>query len=321
MKKNKTLKRFLAFLLCAAMLITYMPSSTFTFADETADDQQTVEEANTESEAQKETEAEASPAPATAPEEAAVEPEPAEEPAPAVEETEPADTSEEAGDETRAGPEEETVVEEPTEEKPVEEATVEEPKEEKADDKDKLNEETLTFTKKANSVNVKVVAAPGTFPVGTEMKVTSVAKSEVRDAVEDVLDDVKDFRAVDITFYKDGKEVQPKKNVSVKLSTSALDADEDLSVVHVEDNGAAEVMNLTKATDTMAQFKTDGFSVYVVVETGDDARLKVDFVQSEKTVSMYVKEGDNLAQVLYDPGAGNLGSNSFHGYLPFCSAI
>ncbi|MBE6019009.1 MAG: hypothetical protein E7230_01525 [Clostridiales bacterium] len=32
MKKNKTLKRFFAFLLCAAMVITYMPSSVFTLA-------------------------------------------------------------------------------------------------------------------------------------------------------------------------------------------------------------------------------------------------------------------------------------------------
>ena len=43
--KNKPYKRFLAFLLCAAMLITYMPSTAFTFADEGSDEQQTVEEA------------------------------------------------------------------------------------------------------------------------------------------------------------------------------------------------------------------------------------------------------------------------------------
>ena len=32
MKKEKSLKRFLAFLLCAAMMVTYMPSTAFTFA-------------------------------------------------------------------------------------------------------------------------------------------------------------------------------------------------------------------------------------------------------------------------------------------------
>ena len=36
MKKNSTFKRFLAFLLCAAMMITYMPSSVYTLAYEGA---------------------------------------------------------------------------------------------------------------------------------------------------------------------------------------------------------------------------------------------------------------------------------------------
>ena len=36
-KKDKTMKRFLAFLLCAALLVTYMPSSVYTLADEVTD--------------------------------------------------------------------------------------------------------------------------------------------------------------------------------------------------------------------------------------------------------------------------------------------
>ena len=45
MKKNRTFKRFLAFLLCAAMLITYMPSSVYTLADETSDNAAVEQEA------------------------------------------------------------------------------------------------------------------------------------------------------------------------------------------------------------------------------------------------------------------------------------
>ena len=44
MKKNRTFKRFLAFLLCAAMMITYMPSSVYTLADETGDEAAVEEE-------------------------------------------------------------------------------------------------------------------------------------------------------------------------------------------------------------------------------------------------------------------------------------
>ena len=41
MKNEKRLKRFLAFLLCAAMLVTYMPSSAYTLADKTSDEELT----------------------------------------------------------------------------------------------------------------------------------------------------------------------------------------------------------------------------------------------------------------------------------------
>jgi hypothetical protein len=149
------------------------------------------------------------------------------------------------------------------------------------------------------------------------MKVVSVAKKDVRDAVEGAMGgEVNDFRAVDITFYTDGEEVQPKKDVSVKLTTSAFDTSEDLSVVHVEGNGG-EVMDLTKATDTTAQFKTDGFSIYVVVDTGEDARLTVNFVQADGTTTVEEKinqrQIDKIDQYIYDPGVGTLPEGTIFG--------
>ena len=251
MKRNKSLKRFLAFLLCAAMMITYMPSSVYTLADE-----ETGAAAVTEETAPAPAPAETNePAPAPDPEPAAEEPAQDDVAAPEADETSPADA--EPADE---------VTEEPAED-PEEELI-----EEDAEDEEGLNEETLTFNGKANSVSVKVTAEPGTFPEGTTMKVTKVAKADVEDAVEAAMgEEVRDFRAVDITFYADGKEVQPKKDVSVKLTTSAFDTDENLSVVHVEDpdKNKVEVMDLTKSSDTMAQFSTDGFSIYVVVDGGE----------------------------------------------------
>ena len=44
MRKNNTFKRFLAFLLCAAMIITYMPSSVYTLAEEDVDGSAVVQE-------------------------------------------------------------------------------------------------------------------------------------------------------------------------------------------------------------------------------------------------------------------------------------
>ena len=337
MKNNKTLKRFLAFLLSAAMLVTYMPSPVFTLADESADSPEVAaDNGDSGSEAKKEA-PKKSPAPAAAPAEQA-EPAPAPEPeAPAEpKESQVEEAKEPETPETRAGPSDDSDVAEEANEEANEEAieetseeaseeavledeevVEEEADEEEKEDEDKLNEKTLTFTGNANSVNVRVVAQPGTFPEGTTMKVVSVSKGAVRDAVEDALDDVNDFRAVDITFYADGKEVQPKKNVSVKLTTYAFDSDEDLSVVHIENSGAAEVMGLTSASDTAAQFRSDSFSIYVVVETGEDARLIVNFKRADgSTATMMINERqiDQINQYIFDPGAHEPQGSVFKGW-------
>ncbi|MDO4189497.1 MAG: InlB B-repeat-containing protein, partial [Lachnospiraceae bacterium] len=193
-------------------------------------------------------------------------------------------------------------------------------KEEEKSEEPKLNTEVLEFTDSINSVNVKITAEPDTFPEGTEMKVTEVSKEEVLGDVESAIDEnVKDVKAVDITFYANGIEVQPAKKVKVELTTSAFQSNEDLKVVHIEEPGKAEEMTLTESTDTKAEFTTDGFSVYVVVDTGEDAtlRLVVEFENFENSnhTQIYVKQGDALNTVIYDPGAGSIPSNvSFKGW-------
>ena len=127
----------------------------------------------------------------------------------------------------------------------IETSSVEEVKAEEV----KLNSKEETFTGSANSVNVKVVAQPGTFPEGTTMVVTSVENKDVEVAVGAIMNDkVNDMKAVDISFYANGKEVEPKQNVNVELTTSAFKAEKDLNVVHIQDSGKIEVMDLTNAS-------------------------------------------------------------------------
>ena len=111
MKNNKTLKRFLAFLLSAAMLVTYMPSPVFTLADESADSPEVAaDNGDSGSEAKKEA-PKKSPAPAAAPAEQA-EPAPAPEPeAPAEpKESQVEEAKEPETPETRAGPSDDSEV-------------------------------------------------------------------------------------------------------------------------------------------------------------------------------------------------------------------
>ena len=69
--------------------------------------------------------------------------------------------------------------------------------------------------KAGNGITVNVSAPEGAFPEGTTMKVTAVSHAKAVAMVEDTVVGIQDAKGVDITFYKDGKEIQPKKNISV----------------------------------------------------------------------------------------------------------
>ena len=169
MKSNKSIRRFLAFLLCAAIIITYMPTPRMAFADDGSDDVAVVQE---------------EPAPAPEPETVS-EPAPAPEPEPA-----PGEDSEEA--------EEPAQGEEP--------ADAEEPEEIIEETEEEITYPAVSFEKEVNGMTVKINAPEGALPEGASVSVTTVAASEIEDAVKAKMgDEYEVIKAVDITFFdKDG---------------------------------------------------------------------------------------------------------------------
>ena len=310
MKDNKYLKRFLAFALSVAMIITYMPINLIAYAEGETSEQPVAEKVvdNADSAAPAEsTEKAETPAPQeevkteeTAPvQEEAKEAEPAKEEEPAVTE-----------EQTPAEGEQQKAEEQPAEETaPAEETT--EPEKEEAFP-------AQTFNDDKGGVKVLVKAPEGALPEGTEMVVTPANTKAVEQAVKDAVDgEVTGFKAVDITFVKDGKDLEPKVPVQVYLNASGLDKAADKSVVHISDNGAASVVeDATVNKAGIAKVVTDQFSIYAIVETGEDARLKVVFKNgSAEIASMYVKKGDSVNDIVYDPGAGTLaGDEIFKGW-------
>ena len=107
-------------------------------------------------------------------------------------------------------------------------------------------------------------------------------------------------------------------------------------MLHIRADGAAEVV-YTGEPETVKMrgsgsrkvfsFPADGFSVYAVVDPGEDddeARITINFYgkdTSEPIATMYVKNSDDLAavtEILYDPGAGDINSEAgetFRGWL------
>ena len=119
-------------------------------------------------------------------------------------------------------------------------------------------------------VTVRVEAPSGAFPAGTTMKVNPIAEEQVREAVESVMPNtefVSRVSAVDITFIDIwGDEIEPDSEIKVSLTGESVPADEEPHVVHVDDEGQAEMVEAKKEEENVV-FESDKFSVFAVVET------------------------------------------------------
>ena len=124
--------------------------------------------------------------------------------------------------------------------------------------------------------------------------------------------------AYDITL-KDGKsEWQPKAGqpVMVTIADASFTDGEYMDVYHEGDNGN-EFVATVAAQNGQITFPARSFSVYIVTETGQDARLKLNFYQNSDQVTnntpvvIYVKKADitggHFNSIVYDPGAGAFG--------------
>lgn len=155
------------------------------------------------------------------------------------------------------------------------------------------------FSAIVNGMYVSVTAPAGAFPATTTMDVKAISRDAVCDAVAEVIDgEVGRLKAVDITFRDgSGREIEPKKEVSVKLRAFGMSDAEDLSVVHIDDSGEATLVDAAM-TGTRADFTTDAFSIYIIVE-GEPKRVTFQFWNGvDKLGSETITEEDRL----YDPG-------------------
>ena len=108
-----------------------------------------------------------------------------------------------------------------------------------------------TVKNRDGSVYMKVhVEAPeGAFPAGTTMKVRPIMADEVTDSIEKTVSEqahgkVTQVQAVDISFYDaNGTEIEPAENIDVRLTSDFIASSEDPKVVHVDDDGNADIVS------------------------------------------------------------------------------
>ena len=135
---------------------------------------------------------------------------------------------------------------------------------------------------KGNVVLTVAVEAPeGAFPAGTTMKIDGVDSDVIQGAVDEAIAKKTDAwitrtQAVDITFHDaEGGEIEPQREITVKFASELIAGSEDSLVVHVDDNGGADVVEpLTKGELTQRGLQSgadelfvdvDAFSTYVLV--------------------------------------------------------
>ena len=127
----------------------------------------------------------------------------------------------------------------------------------------------------SGGVFVEASYGENVFPANTTMQVTDIPKEEVLSTVNEVLDNVVDLVAVDISFLSEsGEELEPadSQSVSVTISLDAPLEEGDQSVIHIDDSGNAETIaqnDITNISETTAEFVADAFSTYVLATSTD----------------------------------------------------
>ena len=146
------------------------------------------------------------------------------------------------------------------------------------------------------------VTLTGEVPTAADAEVTDVTSAYANIAGEEGTT----LAAYDIKIVENSEEYQPDEEHPVEVTiTDAKFQNENpdhLILYHIKDDNTKEEVDFT-LTNGIISFTATGFSIYAIVETGTDARLKVTFIQADGSTSMYVKQGDDMEVVLYDPGA------------------
>jgi hypothetical protein len=161
------------------------------------------------------------------------------------------------------------------------------------------NEEDLSLSD--NGVSVEVPA--DSIPENTEFSATFISADSVQEAVESIVSEVGEIRAVDMTFTDKNinQEVEPAKPVEVTMSVDGMNTDA-LTVIHIKDDGSIEEVNYTLSGNTIS-FSATSFSIYVVTdEIGKIVTFNFYDDEGNLITSEYIKKNlDGTVQDLYSP--------------------
>lgn len=136
----------------------------------------------------------------------------------------------------------------------------------------------VTYETVVDGVKVIVKAKPGVLPDGAVLSVEKIESEETEEEIKEAVAEdiaannttIQDMMVFDIRFLVDGQEVQPSGAVTVEFENTGYEAENGISVYHVDDENAnATNMEATTETEADVAFETTHFSQYVIINKGD----------------------------------------------------
>lgn len=136
----------------------------------------------------------------------------------------------------------------------------------------------VTYESVVDGVKVIVKAKPGVLPDGAVLSVEKIESEETEEEIKEAVAEdiaannttIQDMMVFDIRFLVDGQEVQPSGAVTVEFENTGYEAENGISVYHVDDENAnATNMEATTETEADVAFETTHFSQYVIINNGD----------------------------------------------------
>ncbi len=183
-----------------------------------------------------------------------------------------------------------------------------------------------------SAMTVSVEAPEGALPENTQMTVKPVTDEAVLYGLKSVVNGPV-FAAADISFVKDGMELEPKAEVEVQLGLEGLENLKNPTVVHIRDDGSPEIVNSELiSTDRggrgkALRFMAKDFSVYAVTGgiSGDFYNVTVEFYARANgstgawnRINRQIIRSDLLtgAMPVTDPGVPSIkATQSFEGWF------
>lgn len=132
------------------------------------------------------------------------------------------------------------------------------------DNNEDSNNKAVTITD--GKTNIKLNTTSDIVSADTKMEITEITSGATFDKIKDILVEIKNFKAFDITLKSNNTIIQPNGKVKISIPIPAGYDKSKLVIYRIADDGIKTEYEVT-VDGNYATFETEHFSTYVLGET------------------------------------------------------